>query len=68
MFFLTLPSVLGHSTRKSRILGAWELPSVQARTLGKPDDFAECLGQDTRQTGYFAECLIQDTRQTWYFA
>jgi len=26
------------------------LPSAQARTLVKPDGFAECPGQDTRQT------------------
>jgi len=50
MFLVTLPSVLGHNTRQSGILGAWNqaLSSVQPRTLGKPDDFAECLGQDTR--------------------
>jgi len=48
----SLPSVLAIALGKGLhwAPGKNGLPSVEARTLGKPDGFAECLGQDTRQT------------------
>ena len=52
----SLPSVLAITLGKGLHWTPGEngLPSVQARTLGKPDGFAECRVQGTRQTWYFA--------------
>jgi hypothetical protein len=43
-----LPSIQAKTLGK---LGT--LPSVHAKTLDKPDGFAECPDQETRQTWYF---------------
>jgi hypothetical protein len=52
IFHVTLPSVLAITLGKGLdwTPGESGLPSVNARTLGKPDGFAECQCQDTRQT------------------